>query len=321
VSFENLDLNLLRVLDSVLAERSVVRAARRLHVTPSAVSNALARLRSILADPLVVRRGRGIVPTPRAARLGPAVRRALSELEASVQAERFDPRTTTQRFALAIADVGQLVSLPQLVKSLAIEMPCAQIRVVGIDTYISSGGVAGPDIDLGVIGAEEKGPGVHVRPLYNESSVLVAGRANRHATARLSKARLAELAHVDVEVAAGRGYRELARAYARLGIERKIAAVVPGFAAAAAVVADTEFVATLPSGLFDLLGERFGLRVLSGAAPMITTEIKLVWHDRTHYDGAMRAFREIVSRALVASRRSAFSQHAADTASMPRSAR
>jgi DNA-binding transcriptional LysR family regulator len=71
VSLASLDLNLLLVLDTVLAERSVARAARRLHVTPSAVSNALARLRAALDDPLISRSGRGIVPTPRAAALAP----------------------------------------------------------------------------------------------------------------------------------------------------------------------------------------------------------------------------------------------------------
>jgi regulatory helix-turn-helix LysR family protein len=66
VSLATLDLNLLLILDTVLTERSVVRAARRLHVTPSAVSNALARLRVALDDPLLIRSGRGVVPTSRA---------------------------------------------------------------------------------------------------------------------------------------------------------------------------------------------------------------------------------------------------------------
>jgi len=79
VSLSTLDLNLLVTLDAVLTERSVVRAARRLHVTPSAVSNALARARAALGDPIVVRSGRGIVPTPRALELGPAISRALGE--------------------------------------------------------------------------------------------------------------------------------------------------------------------------------------------------------------------------------------------------
>jgi DNA-binding transcriptional LysR family regulator len=143
MSLSHLDLNLLRVLDTVLSERSVVRAARRLHVTPSAISNALARLRSVFGDPLVVRSGRGVVPTTRAAGLASALKRALSELERAVQSEPFDPATTTRQFTLAISDAGQVARLPQLTGLLANEMPNCQLRVVGVDTYISSGGIAG----------------------------------------------------------------------------------------------------------------------------------------------------------------------------------
>src|SRR5258708_31457701 len=114
MSISRLDLNLLVVLDTVLAERSVARAARRLHVTPSAISNALARLRAALGDPLVTRVGRGIVPTPRAVALAPALQRALLDLELAVAEDVFDPATTTKQFTLAIADAGQIARLPGL---------------------------------------------------------------------------------------------------------------------------------------------------------------------------------------------------------------
>ena len=114
-----LDLNLLLVLDTVLAERSVARAARRLHVTPSAISNALARLRTALGDPLVARSGRGIVPTPRALALAPALARALRELDLAVHGATFDPATTIRTFTVAIADAGQVVRMPRLAKLLA----------------------------------------------------------------------------------------------------------------------------------------------------------------------------------------------------------
>jgi hypothetical protein len=84
---------------------------------------------------------------------------------------------------------------------------------------------------------------------------------NPHATGRLTKTQLAALHHVDIHVAPGRGYRELAQAYMRLGIERKVAVVVPSFIAAAAVVGKTDFVATLPASLVELLGESVGLQL------------------------------------------------------------
>jgi DNA-binding transcriptional LysR family regulator len=293
-----LDLNLLVVLETVLAERSVARAARRLHVTPSAISNSLARLRQLIGDPLVVRSGRGILPTPRAAALAPVLGRALRELEQALRGDALDPASTTRRFTLAIADAGQLVRVPRLASRFAKQLPRARLRVVGIDTLISSGGLAGTEVDVAVAAFEERAPGVHVMPLYEEHSVLVARRGHPLAGTPVSTARLAGLRHVDVEVAPGRGYRQLAPAYERLGIDRGVALVVPSFTAAAAMVATTDLVATLPESFVARYGRAFGIRKLAPSAPRVTTAIALGWHRRTHDDALMQVFRELVAATV-----------------------
>jgi DNA-binding transcriptional LysR family regulator len=294
--FSSLDLNLLLVLDTVLREQSVARAARRLHVTPSAISNALARLRAALDDPLVTRSGRGIVPTPRAVALAPLLARALRDLEQAVHGGGFDAATTDRTFSLAVADAGQLVSLPPVVALLAVEMPRARLRVVGIDTLLSSGGLAGTEVDV-VIGVGERGPGIHVQPLYEETLVLVARADHPRAGSKLSKAGLGALRHVDVEVAPGRGSRPLAASYAKLGVARDVCVVVPTFTAAAAIVAATDHVASLPASVVEVLGPRLGLRKLAAPLPPLAFTINVLWHDRTHEDAALRAFRELLARA------------------------
>jgi len=296
VSLSTLDLNLLLMLDTVLAERSVVRAARRLHVTPSAVSNGLARLRATLDDPLLIRSGRGVVPTPRATALAPALARALRELDAAVHGGGFDPATTDREFTLAIADAGQLVKLPHVVAALGAQMPRARLRVLSIDTLFALGGLAGTEIDA-AIGAGEKGPGIHAAPLYQEQIVLVARLGHPRVGGRLTKAQLAALRHVEVQVAPGRGSRPLAASYAALGVARDIAVVVPTFVAAAAVVAATDHVASLPASLVEVLGARLGLRRVATPLPPVGTTVNLLWHERTHQDPALRAFRDLLTRA------------------------
>jgi len=298
-----IDLNLLVVLDAVLSERNVARASERLHVTPSAVSNSLAKLRLLLRDPLLIRSGRGVVPTPRATSLAPALKQALAELEGIVEVDRFDPATTTRQFTLAVADAGQITNVPGLINLIAQKMPKASVRVVGIDTYISSGGLAGTEIDVALIAIDDSAPGIHAVPLYSETGVLAARCGNRHIQGKMTKARLARLEHVEVQVAPGRGYRDLAQAYTRLGIERNIAAIVPNFVAALSIVASTNYVATLPVSLLDLLGKRFALQVVGGGAPRISTSIKLAWHERTDNDRAMKAFRDLIIQATSARRR------------------
>jgi DNA-binding transcriptional LysR family regulator len=292
-----LDLNLLAVLRAVVEERSVVRAARRLHVTPSAVSNSLARLRHVLDDPLVIKSGRGIVPTPRAAALAPVLDRALRDVERAIGGA-VDPAATTRQLTLAIADGGQIVQVPRLASELARAMPRAQLRVVGIDTLLSSGGLAGTEVDVAIAALEDASAGVHLMPLYEERSVLVARRGHPCARAPVGKRALADLRHVDVHVAPGRGYRGLAAAYAKLGIARHVALVVPSFVAAAAVVAETDWVATLPERLVARFGRSFGIRALTSVAPRVSLTLKLAWHERTEHDPAMRAFRQLVASSV-----------------------
>src|SRR4051812_38865827 len=100
-----LDLNLVLALDALLAERHVTRAARRLGITQSAASHALARLRDHLGDPLLVRGGRGtMTATPRALELAPQLHDLLAELAGVLRGERFDPATARRTFRICTSD-------------------------------------------------------------------------------------------------------------------------------------------------------------------------------------------------------------------------
>lgn len=299
MSLPSLDLNLLLVLTTVLSEQSVARAARRLHVTPSAVSNALARLRVALGDPLVTRKGRGIVPTPRAQKLAPVLARAMAELERAIAEEPFEAASCTRTFTLAMADAGQVAWLPSIASALAREMPNARLRVVGIDSLLALGDLGSTEVDLHV-GVRATGPGIHSEPLLDEPTLLVARKNHPECARRLSRRRLGSLHHVAVEMAPGRGFRDaVTSAYARARTERTVSMTVPTFAAAAAVAAATDLVATLPASLLAAHGARLGLRAVEGPMPVHTVTLALCWHQRTHTDPAMAAFRALVRRAIL----------------------
>lgn len=295
-----LDLNLLLLLHTVLSERSVARAAERLHVTPSAISNGLARLRSALGDPLVTRNGRGIVPTPRALALAPAIARGLRELELAIHEAPFEPASCTRTFTLAAADAGQVTWGPRIAALMAAEMPGARLSVVGIDSLISLGDLGSSEVDLH-IGLAGKGPGLHIEPLLEERIVLVARGGHPALGKRLSARALGALRHVGVEMVPGKGFRDVVgAAYARAGIPREVVMTVPSFTAAAAVSAATELVATLPESLLSAQGERLGVCTVNAPFPAHTVKISLCWHERTHADPAARYFRELVRRAVLA---------------------
>jgi DNA-binding transcriptional LysR family regulator len=282
------------VLHTVLNERNVARAAERLHVTPSAVSNSLARLRDALGDPLVTRKGRGIVPTPRASELAPAIARAMRELELALVAAPFDRASCTRTFTLAVADLGQVVWVPRIVAALQRELPLSQLRVVGIDALVSLGDLASSEVDLH-LGVAGKGPGLHAEPLLEEPSLLVARRDHPAGKRKLQRSTFAELRHVRVDMVPGKNFRDpFAATFAAANLAREVVITVPSYSAAAEVVAASDLVTMLPASLFEAKSASLGLRPLTSALLSHVTKFALSWHERTHNDPSARAFRALV---------------------------
>jgi DNA-binding transcriptional LysR family regulator len=299
VSLASIDLNLLLVLHVVLLEQNVARAAGRLHVTPSAVSNALARLRDALGDPLVTRKGRGIVPTPRAIELAPILARTLHDLEAALVTAPFDAARCTRTFTVAVADVGQVAWIPRLAVAMRRELPLAHLRVVGIDALVSLGDLGSSDIDLH-LGIPGKGPGFHAEPLLEDRTVLVARRDHPTAAAgKLSRRALADLRHVCVDMVPGKRFGDpFAATFAHANVPREVVMTVPSFSTAAEVVAVSDLVTMLPSSLFAAKAASLGLRALVTPLPTHTTKFAMSWHERTHADTAASAFRALVRRVV-----------------------
>jgi len=297
VNLSALDLNLLLVLEAVLSERSVARAAQRLHVTAPAISNALARLRDAIGDPIVTRSGRGIVPTPRALELGPAISRALAEIRRALHGEVFDPQTTQVVLTLALADAGQLARLPRLAASVANRMPQARLRVVNIDTMLALGGLGGTEVDC-AIGVGHGAPGIHRQQLYAEHYVVIARTGHPRLGARAGRRALAAERHAEVHVAFGKPSPIVVRAYQKLGIARRIGMVVPTFTAAAAVVAATDLIAGVPASVVSALGPALDLRIIATPLRVPPIAMHLSWHQRTHGDPALSLFRELIVQAM-----------------------
>jgi DNA-binding transcriptional LysR family regulator len=300
VTIASVDLNLMLVLHTVLEEQNVARAAERLHVTPSAVSNALARLRDVFSDPLVTRRGRGVVPTPRAVEMAPAIARAMREIETALHVTPFDPASCTRTFTLAVADLGQVTWVPALVEALRRGMPRARLRVVSIDGLIALGDLASSEVDLHV-GSPATGPGIHATRLFDACAVLVARKEHPLARgrARPSRQALASLQHVAVNMLPSRQPRDpFAPLFARARIPRDVVVTVPSFTAAAEIVARGDLVTVLPSSFLAAKRESLRLVELSTPLPAHRTPIAMCWHERTHDDAAARAFRAMVREVV-----------------------
>src|ERR1700733_13962990 len=128
IHFQNLDLNLLRIFEALIEERSATRAGARLGLTQSAISHALNRLRYVLGDELFVRGPEGMQPTDRAAEIAPRLRQGLMQLQLALTPSEFSPDSTERRFAIICTEYAGAVMAPALIQRIRTEAPHASIN-------------------------------------------------------------------------------------------------------------------------------------------------------------------------------------------------
>ncbi|MCB9464468.1 MAG: LysR family transcriptional regulator, partial [Candidatus Eisenbacteria bacterium] len=193
------DLNLLVTLDVLLTELSVARAARRLHLSPSAMSRTLARLRTATGDPLLVRAGRGLVPTPRALELRDTVGRLVQEGSAVLRpVERLDPSRLVQTFTLRTSDGFVENFGPRLIARIQTEAPGVRLRLLQKPDK-DSGPLRDGSVDLetGVVDPEMS-PELRTRALFRDRFVGVMRSQHPFAHERITLARYAASRHISV---------------------------------------------------------------------------------------------------------------------------
>jgi DNA-binding transcriptional LysR family regulator len=302
VNLSSLDLNRLLVLHAVLRERSVTRAAAVLNVTPSAVSNALARLRATFDDPLLVKSGRGLVLTPRATALAPQLAEAVAAIARVVEDQStFDSARTTRTFTLACSDAEQISEVPRIATAFARKLPNARLRVMSVDQLEAKGGLASGEVDVAIGPAHGPVPDVHVSELYEEEGVLIVRKGHPHVRRRMSKDQFNTLRHIDILLALGGpgiGHRIVDEFLASHGLLRDIAISVPSFAAAAAIAAQTDWVAGMPRRMAAVFLRQMPLTSVAMPVPAVKFRIQLMWHARTHLDAGARFFRSLIVAAV-----------------------
>jgi DNA-binding transcriptional LysR family regulator len=293
------DLNLLVTLDVLLAEGSVARAARRLRLSPSAMSRQLARLRDATGDPLLVRAGRDLVPTPRALELRARVGQLVQDGEAVLRpAETLNLKQLARTFTVRCRDGFVENFGPDLIARVGKEAPGVRLLFVPKTTKDSAPLRDGTvDLDTGVVGPST-GPEVRTQALFRDRFVGVVRKKHPLSRGRVTPARYAASRHILVSQ---RGLDKglVDDALEPLGLEREIVTVVGGFSEALALARGADLVATVPERHTGNLRTGMHSFPLPLAIPEIT--ISLLWHPRLDADPAHRWLRGCV-RDVCASR-------------------
>lgn len=286
------DLNLLIALDALLAEGSVARAARRLRLSPSAMSRTLARLRDATGDPLLVRAGRGLVPTPRALELRERVGPLVHEGQAVLRpAATLDLGKVVRTFTLRTSEGFVETFGPALIARIGAEAPGVRLRFVQKsdkdNAPLREGAV---DLETGVVG-QASGPELRVQTLFRDRFVGVVRLGHALLAGPITAPRYANGRHV-LASRRGRANGPIDGALGELGLAREIAAVVDGFATALALARASDLIASVPER--HTAGLRAGMH--SFALPFATPEVTvaMLWHPRMHADLAHRWLRGCV---------------------------
>lgn len=294
------DLNLLVTLDVLLAEGSVARAARRLRLSPSAMSRALARLRETMGDPLLVRAGRGLVPTPRALELRERVNHLVQDAEAVLRpVETLDLKRLVRTFTLRTSE-GFVESFgPDLILRVGAEAPGVQLRFVPKPDKDSASLRDGTvDLETGVVG-KTTGPEVRAQALFRDRFIGAMRAGHPLGQGEMTPSRYAAGRHVLV------ARRQLDKgpideALQAFGLERKIVTIVGGFSTALALARASDLIATVPERHTGTL--RAGMQSFPLPIPVPEITISLLWHPRLDADPAHRWLRGCVRDACAAIR-------------------
>ncbi|MDY0885494.1 LysR family transcriptional regulator [Dongia soli] len=292
------DLNLLTTLDVLLTEGSVARAARRLRLSPSAMSRALARLRDATGDPLLVRAGRGLVPTPRALELRDRVGQLVKDGEAVLRpTEMLDLKQLSRTFTLRTRDGFVENFGPALLTRIGKEAPGVRLCFVQKfdkdSTPLRDGSV---DLDTGVTG-EMTGPELRVQALFRDRFIGVVRPGHPLSRGKVTAARYARGKHINVS---RRGLAEgpVDAALATAGLEREVTTIVSDFSAALALARSADLIATVPERHTGNLRTRLVSFPLPLAVPEIA--VSLLWHPRLDADPAHRWLRMCVREVCTA---------------------
>ncbi len=297
------DLNLLTALDVLLSERSVTKAARRLGLSPSAMSRTLSRLRVATGDQLLVQAGRTLVPTPYAERLGEHVHDLARNARAVLQpiSSALDVSKLERTFTIRANDGFVDLIGASLMAAITQAAPRVRIRFISKpdkDAQALREGMI--DLEIGVIGSAA--PELKTRLLFHDRFVGICRTGHPLLTRPgVTAQRYASYQHV--VVSRKRQFSgPVDAALDQLGLRRTIVMVVPTFANAVHIVRHSDLLGLIPhSGLGSASRSAYATDVglEHFELPVQTPRIKIsaIWHPRHHADSAHRWLRDTILAA------------------------
>lgn len=296
------NLNLLGVLDALLTERNVTRAAEKMHLSQPAMSNSLAKLRHLFDDPLLVRAAGGLALTPRAEQLIEPVRRILADVDRAFQPEqKFDPATAQFSFNLAANDAFEMTMLPLLAARLSREAPGIKFTVVPrTSAKVPYAQLQSGEIDIALGHFTELPETLHARKLYEEELMLVVREDHPGIRRKPTLEQFLAVPHVLIYPQGDSFMAAAARQFPGKAHLLNIAVRLPHYAAAPLMLSHTDYSAILPKRLAQGFAKVMPLKIVPLPFAVPPFPINAAWHDRTHHDPAHQWLRKLLVETCAA---------------------
>lgn len=290
--FQHLDLNLLVALDVLLEEQNITRAAARLHMTQSAASGVLGRLRAYFDDDLLVQVGRKMLPTPLARELALPVREVLMKIQSSITAKPvFDPATSKRHFRLFTSDYVISVLFASVIRRLAGSAPHVTLEVLALNET-SFEALARGEVDLMVIPDRYLVDDYPAEQVFEEEQVCVVWADNTQVGDSLTLEDYLELGHISVGFGRNRLLSIEDWFMSQYGCNRRIEVITHDFNTLPQLVVGTQRIATMHRRLAELYARAFPLRILPTPVPLPTVREFMMWHRSMDRDPTLRWLRE-----------------------------
>ena len=294
----DIDLNLLSVFQEVYRERQISSAARKLGLSQSAVSNALARLRRAFGDELFVRTASGMQPTPLATQMAEPIGVAMAQVALALnQRSRFDPATSSRRFVLAMTDVGEIYFMPTLIERCKLLAPLVEISSMRAGSLALKEEMEGGRVDLAVGPFEDISEALYQRQLFRQPYVTMMRKGHPLAKGEMTLARFVKAEHMLVD-ANESPYDRINALLARAGIGPSVRFRVPHFTAVPYMVATSDLVVTVPQKLAERAALPFGLEWIMPPLELPTLQTNVFWHRRYNQDPGNQWLRGLLAEVF-----------------------
>ncbi len=297
ITLNHVDLNLLRIFDLLMQERSVTRAAHRAGRTQSAVSHALNRLRDLFRDELFTRRGGVMEPTPQAKELAKVIAQSLAQIQLAIDRHvHFNPLESQRHFKIGVSDYTGALYLPTLIEEFTQTAPAARLTAVPVRDSDFADHLRRPDTDCIIMGNPTLNDSQMIETVLAQHRMICAGWTGNPDIDALDLETYLALPHLQIS-ADGLQTGVSDHALAAMGQVRNVVAIIPHYIVAPLVLRGTRMITAFADGMMLLMDRIEDIRLVEPPIELPDVRLSLIY-DRSRQADAGHIWLRSLIRAV-----------------------